>query len=183
MWLEILFGALLSTKSTEDLQYLNPYFEADSVALTLDVVVAVILHANRIGHINRCVSTLRKVQKLLAKLEPATPKDDPRRIPADVRAGLDLEGETLAKTLRGRRTYMEGDGSAGYGYDPRFLVFEFTWNIMLWAPQVSKHQRWEASVSQCTVAHSPSTKIRIIHFIKFYHYPFILDLFVYTSMR
>ena len=55
IWLEYLFGCLLSSKALEDLQTLNPYL-TDAVANSLlKVVTATLLRSNRIGQSNRCI--------------------------------------------------------------------------------------------------------------------------------
>ncbi len=59
--LDYLVGSLLSSKSVWDLQKLNPYFGKSQIDHVYDVIAAIILHANRIGQINRYVVTNKNI--------------------------------------------------------------------------------------------------------------------------
>lgn len=77
--LDYLVGSLLSSKSAWDLQKLNPYFDNDKREHVFDVIAAAILHANRIGQINRCLSDARGLLSLLhtTQTQPITQKTGP----------------------------------------------------------------------------------------------------------
>ena len=53
IWVEFMFGALLSSAGEADLQRLNPFLPTKTVRLVIDIVNSVVLRANRIGHANR----------------------------------------------------------------------------------------------------------------------------------
>ena len=50
---EDLFCLLISSRGEEDLRALNPYLSEAEAAELLDLSVAVIMHANRVGQTNR----------------------------------------------------------------------------------------------------------------------------------
>ena len=56
IWIEFLFGALLSSAGEADLQRLNPFLPTKTVRLVMDIMNSVVLRANRIGHANRYAS-------------------------------------------------------------------------------------------------------------------------------
>jgi hypothetical protein len=135
---------------------------------TFDLAVAIVLHASRVGHVNRCLSAARELQAQLRKAQDGS---------ASHRPGLALKAESLAEALTTKRTYVDGDNDHGHfqtaaataaaaaensavaaatsrggndtklaTYDPRFLVFEFTWNIVLRRRQVGgRPPSWRAS--------------------------------------
>jgi len=164
LWTEYLFGTLLSSRAHHDLQKLNPYLEASSIELLFDILVATILHANRVGQINRCISGANDLLKLLQRLsalhgmassarssmtgslsdaiiEPSSLSSSSDgssalAVEEEIRAGLTINSEALAEQLCTGRYYVDCIDGQGRVYDPRFLVFEFTWNILLRQKQV-----------------------------------------------
>ena len=122
LWHEYLFGALLSSAHEEDLMKLNPYLTPDGIIQICDLVGSVLLHANRIGQINRSLLDARHLLKLLDNWR-SKQQSPPGKIEIHLKQG----GEALARSLAAERHYM----SFGTGFDPRFLVFEFCWNITL----------------------------------------------------
>ena len=68
IWVEFLFGSLLSSKGEEDMLKLNPYLSADTLDSVLSLVIASMLRANRLGHINRCIGTAIGLDGLLDKV-------------------------------------------------------------------------------------------------------------------
>ena len=122
-----------------------------------------ILRANRIGQANRCVAAAKNLIKLLAK--QLAIRDPLQRsfgrssaVPKIVQHAEGILGQLTAKRHfvdfveahgkkgKGGRTAGEegeegvgGEGEEGatsFNFDPRFLVFEFTWNILLRKKQV-----------------------------------------------
>lgn len=68
VWVEFLFGMLLSSKGEEDLLKLNPYLSAETVTAIMHLVTMSMLRANRLGHTNRCIGTAISLESLLAKV-------------------------------------------------------------------------------------------------------------------
>ena len=139
MTLELLFCAVISSQSVEDLQTLNPFIQ--NAEHVLNLVVASILHASRVGQVNRCLNEAKELQAELAALQlrlnaPAHSVDvDKARLKETVER-VSHKAETLATLLNTKRHYMRSSEDAGRVYDPRFLLFEFTWNIVLRKAQI-----------------------------------------------
>ena len=135
IWIELLFGALLSSKGAEDLCRMNPYLSENRCNFLLDMVSTVVLRANRVGHANRCIGAGVDLQLLIdktLKMPEAERKDAaPALLPKLLQAG-----EALAKNLMTKRAFVGEDLT----YDPRYLIFEFTWNILLRRQQVKTVQ-------------------------------------------
>jgi len=147
---EFLFCLLISSAGEADLIATNPYLGEAEAAELLDMAVAVIMHASRVGQTNRCLSEARGLLELLRPL-PAGTSEAARR---EIVSALTLKSSSLAEQLLARRHYVvesggaEGGGAEGGGgeggrpgglglrYDPRFLLFEFTHNIVLRQAQV-----------------------------------------------
>jgi hypothetical protein len=85
--LDYLVGSLLSSKSAWDLQKLNPYFDDSKKEHVYDIIAAAILHANRIGQINRCLSDARGLLSLLHVTQNQAPQQAAEPNPALI-AGL-----------------------------------------------------------------------------------------------
>lgn len=68
VWIEFLFGSLLSTCGEQDLLKLNPYLSAGTLDAILSLVTMSMLRANRLGHTNRCIGTVISLISLLEKV-------------------------------------------------------------------------------------------------------------------
>jgi hypothetical protein len=68
VWIEFLFGSLLSSKGEEDLLRLNPYLSTNTLAALFSLVMLSMLKANRLGHTNRCIGTVIGLESLLEKV-------------------------------------------------------------------------------------------------------------------
>ena len=131
LWLETIFAALLSSDSVEDMRKVNPYLTERAIHDIFDVAVAAILRANRVGQANRCISDARDLLHLLYQVQHPSPSTTASALTA----GLIQKGEMLARNLVTARHYID-QRDDGLVYDPRFLVFEFTWNLCLRKMQV-----------------------------------------------
>ena len=152
IWLEFLFGSVLSSKQYDDLSALNPFLTTAQVENVTDVVVSAIFHANRISHINRCILDCRALEKILVEIQAIScidQVDDRRKKCQELRSALSLMDESLSNNLNTKRHYIFENPVAFEGgeekrlrqhvelvYDPRFLLFEFTWSILLRKSQV-----------------------------------------------
>jgi len=150
VWVEFLFGMLLSSKGEEDLLKLNPYLSADTVTAIMHLITMSMLRANRLGHTNRCIGTAISLEGLLAKsLKVANADRDEEGkvlIPKLIQVG-----EELAKTVTLARHYVNDLAAQGlYEFDPRYLVFEFVWNIQLRQKQVEIVNDFRSNLTQGT---------------------------------
>ena len=68
IWIEFLFGSLLSSHGEEDLLRLNPFMSPQMLTEILNLVTTSMLRANRLGHTNRCIGTCISLEALLNKV-------------------------------------------------------------------------------------------------------------------
>jgi len=132
IWIEFLFGALLSTAAEEDILRLNPYLSQRDAKTILKIVTVVLLRANRVGHANRCIGTCIKLRAKMRKLMKM-PKEKRMKKASELVLSLTQMGENLGEALSDGRHFVRNDGAS---FDPRFLIFEFTWNLLLRQKQV-----------------------------------------------
>jgi thiol-disulfide isomerase/thioredoxin len=136
--IEFLFGATLSTRYLSNINSLNPYLGKETVNTLLQLVTIAMIRSNRIGHTNRCIS---QAQQLLTMVENALELG--KNIGSEgmedkVKASkgkIVQASTTLANGILSKRHFM-CEGSDYFSFDPRFLLFEFIWNILLRKKQV-----------------------------------------------
>lgn len=136
VWIEFLFGVLLSSRGEADLLKLNPFLSGDTISTLLALVTLVMLRSNRVGHTNRCIGMVISLDSLLEKVlkVPLNQRADKAAV---MMPKLIQLSEDLAKTLAMARHYMTSiSQDSAYEFDPRYLVFEFVWNIQLRKKQV-----------------------------------------------
>eukprot|EP00755_Sulcionema_specki_P008255 Sspe_Gene.40443::Locus_19530_Transcript_1_1_Confidence_1.000_Length_7240::g.40443::m.40443 len=120
---DFLFAALLSTRGVEDLQKLNPFLSEVQCRELLDLVAYAVMHAGRLGQLN---VVRREVAALAGMVKSGRGAGD---------AALSQKADLIASLLCQERTFVSQEGGAMV-YDPRFLIFEFIWNILLRGRQV-----------------------------------------------
>uniref|UniRef100_A0A7S1J653 ubiquitinyl hydrolase 1 n=1 Tax=Eutreptiella gymnastica TaxID=73025 RepID=A0A7S1J653_9EUGL len=139
MWLELQIASLLSTKAFEDWHRLNPFVTPSTFHTATRLLTGLLLKANRIGHVNRILETCGDLIRLLQAEAPPPV------------SGVVQKADALAGALLTARHFVtsgpEG-GRGGWRCDPRFLVFEFTWNIMLRKEQVQLVHEFMGSLKQ-----------------------------------
>ena len=139
IWIEFLFASLISTQGIEDLKRLNPYLT--SVGCLPDEVMHMIslcmLRANRLGHTNRCIGSVISLEKLLQTVLSLDANKVSTQGDVYVPKLIQLS-EDVCKTVTMGRYFMKtvSEVASGYEFDPRYLVFEFVWNIQLRKKQV-----------------------------------------------
>ena len=120
---------------------LNPFLDSRIIQTVMNLTSITMLRANRLGHANRCMESAISLEKMLdtvvnlsieSRLDQAiiwVPK-------------LTQLSEECAKIITTGRHYMthqdEGvtEEQVCYKFDPRYLVFEFVWNLQLRKKQV-----------------------------------------------
>eukprot|EP00760_Papus_ankaliazontas_P003017 PhM_4_TR11378/c0_g1_i1/m.4426 len=130
MWLEYLVGSLLSDCDKGEWKKLNPMLASPDFAVARNLVISMLLHANRVGHANRAIIETRDLIKLVRRLNDA---DAATKL--KTKAAILQKADSLAQVLTAARHYVDRVGER-YCVDPRFLVFEFTWNIVLRKSQI-----------------------------------------------
>ena len=136
VWPEFLFASILSSKGEQDLQRLNPYVPASHVETVIQLVMLGMLRANRKGHLSRCIGATVILLKLLREAVDKCPAQT--SFPKLMQAGDDV-ANMIAAGRHFTSLAHGGDGlldATAVLLDPRFLIFEFTWNILLRKKQV-----------------------------------------------
>ena len=136
--MQLLYRSLLSSKSIEDLSAVNPFITPALMNSILHVSVACILRGSRLGHTNRCIVA---ASKLLERLDQALNLkiEDIIANASSLRPSLEQSCSGLANLLLTQRHFVRRlptDTGESLTYDPRYLIFEFVWNIILRQKQV-----------------------------------------------
>lgn len=127
--LELLTQALLSSQAIRDVLSLNPY--AQRVPEILNLVATVLLHVNRISHTNRAISLARDLISALSELQRSQSKVSELTIDKILQAS-----QALNDTLTAGRYYATAAEGGAIVVDPRFLVFEYVFDLQLRNRQV-----------------------------------------------
>ena len=141
VWPEFLFAAILSSRGEEDMRRLNPYLPRTHVETVVQLVMLGMLRANRLGHLSRCIgATVVLLQLLQGALDaPPAQVSLPKFVQAaDDVASIIAAGRhfTSAVPPAGAPDCLSSAREMAVRLDPRFLIFEFTWNILLRKKQV-----------------------------------------------
>ena len=135
MTMEFLTAALLSSKAEADLRLLNPFLSDRLAGLVLTLSASILLHANRLGLIDRCMADCIQALSLIRRVA-STKDNDPSLITSIV-----IQTRTLVDGLTAHRHYTRpmpsAQAPAPSAFDPRFLVFEYIFNILLRPMQVT----------------------------------------------
>jgi Ca2+-binding EF-hand superfamily protein len=138
-WMGYLSACLVSKDPQAHLRKLNPYLAEGATEPILDAVTAFCLRVNRIGHVNRCVAMCVELMDMLRQTESqitSNATNNGERFV--VHKSLYFKSTALAKSLSVYR-YSVGQ-SAGFDnetdFDPRFVLFEYLFNILLRKQQV-----------------------------------------------
>ena len=160
--IDFIIGALVSTKAAHDLQKINPFLTDAQADEILKLGALATIRSTRIGQINRVLSFCREVEVLVDRLHTAAAVAAVVAPAAAAAAGAPVavvvnatsmsdvtiqmrqKVEALAMQMFAKRHYVDKDT---YVYDPRFLVFEFTWNLVLFPAQVEMVTEFKKTVA------------------------------------
>lgn len=135
---ELVVGLLLCSDFEGALRSINPFLGQSEAKACGDMLSAALFSVNRAGHCARCISLAVELAEILLKVRKSPPI--PRVHESPLYQPLRLKSSSLADSLVTRRHYVcmqQGSSTFGSEYDPRFLFFEFTCNIILREAQVS----------------------------------------------
>ncbi|CAH0482965.1 unnamed protein product [Peronospora belbahrii] len=131
---DFLTSLLVSSSFEADLKARNP-FVVDVTESIMEKMLQVLFLCSRIMHINRTVQAARALIKYLTGLfTPHSEKDRSSLVKLTRQASRDL-----ADVLISKRHYLHNSAaekSSGWRFDPRFLVFEYVFDILLRGRQV-----------------------------------------------
>ncbi len=139
---ELFASLLLDQDFGKRLSEINPYLEQGFVTDLESLLVGALLSLSRAGLVARGLANTSEVVDLLEKLGTLP---EPKR--ASLFNAVSLKASSLAELLATRRGYTSVDKSGGIkaSYDPRFLLFEFTSNIILRDAQIALVNRFVQS--------------------------------------
>lgn len=130
---------LLSSKKEEDLTRANPFLQQSEYLFR--TLPEILLLCSRISHTNRVVAQALSLRKTLQKLFKQQTTDT-----SSVNS-LQHTCSTLAEGLTTRRYFLRPlSDNSGSQFDPRFLVFEYIFDILLRQRQV---EMVESFVTSC----------------------------------
>ena len=127
---ELLVSLHVCASGDATLQRLNPHLDASTLGELANMTTAVELLAARVGHARRALATSHKLIAMLRSLgQHGAPKGQGAQ--EEARQSLVQRGAALAEAITAKRCYMSADEHGGYAFDPRFLAFEYAFNLLL----------------------------------------------------
>eukprot|EP01063_Lacrimia_lanifica_P039595 TRINITY_DN8724_c1_g4_i1.p1 TRINITY_DN8724_c1_g4~~TRINITY_DN8724_c1_g4_i1.p1 ORF type:complete len:4579 (+),score=2099.61 TRINITY_DN8724_c1_g4_i1:248-13984(+) len=149
MWLEYVLGSLISSDLTGDLTKLNPFLTPEIVAEVTQIAMMAILVTSRVGHANKVREELTGILELLKTVEEHRSESHSEEKLLAVLAALQQKSGAVARTLTMSRSYLTKEtGKESYMFDPRFMLFEFTWNIVLRGSQITMVKNFVRSLEE-----------------------------------
>ena len=136
---ELLVELHVCAKGDGILQQLNPNLDTATIAELAHLVTAVELLAARVGHARRAIAI---AHKLIGTLRGLAQSGAPQGQGAmeEARQSLVQRGAALAEAIAAKRCYMSTDSQEAGGavaFDPRFLAFEYAFNLLLRGQQAN----------------------------------------------
>lgn len=96
---------------------INPFLSADEAEALLDVATAAVLHASRVGQVNRALSEAQGLYALLQPRGGAGFGGAEER--AEAAAAIDIKAKTLADHLLTARHYVDRGSDGELSLEPR----------------------------------------------------------------
>jgi hypothetical protein len=124
-------ASILSSTAEQDIRSLNPYLSSAAYKTVNSLTVVAMLASIRIGQSHRALGGLSNLVKLLRNVKSKNTQDVQKRLCQEI----DLQASKVAADLTCKRHFMRVTPNA-VEFDPRFLVFEFTYSLMLRKSQV-----------------------------------------------
>ena len=148
--IKFLIKVVLSSKAGEDLLKINP-FMASSTRI-IELITVLLFYSTRVSHTNRAISLaqallfqLSRFSKLVSRISLSSSlrlstslslsQSGALSTQSNIAEKIDHFSRSLAETLTDTRNFVTSDHSF-VSFDPRFLVFEFIFDIMLRKRQV-----------------------------------------------
>ena len=122
---------IMSTSSHNDIVAINP-FVLDSKSI-LNVVEETMLRISRIRQCNRIIDAARNMKKLLNSMKVHRENNVVGDKLKELLTYIKIQSQSLGKTVCTKRHFIN---PASLEYDPRFLVFEYVFDIILRKRQV-----------------------------------------------
>ena len=132
-WFELLVASTLSTVAEHDIRSLNPHMSGIAYKTVTSLTVVAMLTSIRISQTHRALSSLSKLLFLLRRVDSKDEHKDRSRICQEIK----LQASKVASDVANERHFMQVTSDGNYiEFDPRYLVFEFTYSLMLRKSQI-----------------------------------------------
>mmetsp|Transcript_14755 Transcript_14755/g.40767 ORF Transcript_14755/g.40767 Transcript_14755/m.40767 type:complete len:3812 (+) Transcript_14755:277-11712(+) len=132
-WFELLVASTLSTVAEHDIRSLNPHMSGIAYKTVTSLTIVAMLTSIRISQTHRALSSLSKLLLLVRRVNPSNTAAEQSRICKEIQ----LQSTKVAGDVANERHFMTFTEDNNYiMFDPRFLVFEFTYSLMLRKSQV-----------------------------------------------
>mmetsp|Transcript_2150 Transcript_2150/g.2909 ORF Transcript_2150/g.2909 Transcript_2150/m.2909 type:complete len:4480 (+) Transcript_2150:77-13516(+) len=147
----LLTRSLMSSSAATDLRNINPFLTDRDIAAMLDRLPVTLLRFNRVAHANRALACLGRLRELVVKLQECVllskpleadgmnidePVSDSESRLANLSMRVEQSSKALVTQLLSDRHYVSESAQGVVSVDPRFLVFEYAFDILLRARQV-----------------------------------------------
>jgi len=124
-------ASILSSTAEQDILSLNPYLSSAAYKTVNSLTVVAMLASIRIGQSHRALASLSHLVKLLRSVSSKNTPDVQKRLCQEI----SLQSSKVALDITCERHFLKLSPTA-VEFDPRFLVFEFTYSLMLRKSQV-----------------------------------------------
>ena len=141
--LDYLLSSLCSTTADHEWRQLNPFLSRPACDAIMAILTLTVLRANRIGHINRVLETVSDLEALLSKVKKVD--EHGKSLIDAISASVQQKADSLASQLVVSRCYVN---RSDHSFDPRFLIFEFTWNLVMRRRQFELVQDMYSSITR-----------------------------------
>ena len=157
--LDFLTAVLLSSRAQQDVQALNPFLSPALTSLVLSLTAAVLLRTNRLGLIDRCMADCMEALRLVRR-QRGQKASRSSSAASSLLSSISIQTRALSDGLTARRHYTavvepppagasaSSAAPLSVSLDPRFLVFEYIFNILLRPMQVSLVRDFVGAVSR-----------------------------------
>lgn len=145
-----------------NIRIFNPFLSETEANEIITFVMLLMMAVNRISQVNLALSQAHNVNRILQTLKSA---DDAKR--NVLLKELLSAGGNLAATVGAKREYATVHGTS-YTIDPRFLLFEFSHNILLRKAQVELVRKlMEEMKAGHSVCHQVKSHTMLFYFSNF----------------
>ena len=132
-WFELLVASILSTSAEHDIRSLNPHMSEVAYKTVTSLTVVAMLTSIRISQTHRALSSLSKLILLLRAVKGSNAAEEQARAVQEIK----LQSSKVASDIDNGRHFMSVTADGNFiEFDPRYLVFEFTYSLMLRKSQV-----------------------------------------------
>ncbi|OQS06902.1 hypothetical protein THRCLA_20266 [Thraustotheca clavata] len=137
-----LASTLASSQMLEDLQRKNPFFSTEDLPAVSNMLQMVLFCTSRISHLNRLILSATALASMVDSHRLYQNQDQSRMLHAS---------QEVANGLLASRSYLKKSPTTNeFVYDPRYLLFEYVFELLLRQRQVEMIESFMTSLNQGT---------------------------------